>query len=46
MDKSFKGVLTMGGRMNGMDCAVCNQDINGKVRTTCTRTTHSASAAP
>ena len=31
MDKSFKGVFTMGGRINGMDCAVSNQDINGKV---------------
>ena len=31
VDKSFKGVFTMGGRMDGMDCAVSNQDINGKV---------------
>ena len=31
VDKSFKGVFTMGGRMDGIDCAVSNQDINGKV---------------
>ena len=31
VDKSFKGVFTMGGRMDGMDCAVSNRDINGKV---------------
>ena len=31
VDKSFKGVFTMGGRMDGMDCAVSSQDINGKV---------------
>lgn len=32
VDKSFKGVFTMGGRMDGLDCAVSSQDINGKVR--------------
>ncbi len=37
--------------MSGMDCAVCSQDINGKVHTTtsgsslCTRDTYLASAA-
>ena len=31
MDKSFGGVFTMGGRINGMDCAISSQDINGKV---------------
>ena len=31
VDESFKGVFTMGGRMDGMDCTVSNQDINGKV---------------
>jgi hypothetical protein len=31
VSKSFRGTFTMSGRLDGKDCAVSSQDINGKV---------------
>lgn len=31
VSKGFKGTFTMGARVDGKDCAVSSEDINGKV---------------